>query len=61
MITNSGAYEDKDTVERSLKGLSTDTKPTGTYDGKKIANGSTFMEIDTKTLYYYDAASETWV
>ena len=45
----------------SLEGLSTDTKPTGTYNGEQIANGSTFMELDTKTLYFYDEANDTWV
>lgn len=34
--------------------LSTDTKPT-TY-----GNGSMLMEMDTSTLYMYDAENETW-
>lgn len=48
----------KITVE--LRGLSTDTKPTE-YDGKTINNGSTFIEIDTGKIYFYDLESETWI
>ena len=38
-------------------GLSTDTKPTGTT----IATGSTFMEVDTGSVYFYNEANQTWV
>lgn len=41
-------------------GLSSDTKPTETYNGDPIKNGSSFFEMDTKTIYFYDAASKTW-
>lgn len=34
--------------------LSTDTKPTD------VANGSRLLEIDTSTLYLYDAANRVW-
>ena len=40
-------------------GLSTDTKPTGSY-----ATGSEFFEVDTGTTYYYDEdgdAGSEWV
>lgn len=43
---------DKSMVE--YKGLSTDTKPAA-------ANGSSFLEMDTGDMYYYDADNETWV
>lgn len=36
-------------------GLSTDDKPSG------YATGSVFFEVDTKTVYFYDEESETWV
>ena len=42
-----------------LRGLSTDTKPTE-IDGKKIGNGSVFIEIDTGTFYFYDLDNEQW-
>ena len=45
----------------SFKGLSTDTKPTGTYGGVEIENGSSFLEMDTKDLTFYDEASSSWV
>lgn len=41
--------------EIELRGLSTDTKPTN-----DIANGTTFIEIDTGKIYLYDAENELW-
>ena len=42
----------KDDVTNKLKfdGLSTDTKPTGTFNGMKIVNGSSFFEMDTQEI-----------
>lgn len=45
----------------SFKGLSTDSKPTGTYAGKAIANGSTFFEMDNQTVYFYDGGTNAWL
>lgn len=59
MITNSIGYQDA--VKFELNGLSTDTKPTGTFAGKPIANGSTFFEMDTQNVKFYDAENNTWV
>lgn len=42
-----------------LRGLSTDEKPTE-INGKKVDNGSTFIEIDTGKLYFYDLENEEW-
>ena len=50
-----------DTFEFSFSGLSSDTKPTGTYEDMKIANASSFFEIDTQELKFYDEEGETWV
>jgi hypothetical protein len=36
-------------------GLSTDDKPT-----ENIGNGSIFIEIDTKKIYFYDEENSTW-
>lgn len=47
--------------EFSFKGLSTDTKPTVTWEDTQIANGSSFMEMDTKSLKFYDEATDSWV
>ena len=59
MITNDIGYQNA--IKVNLNGLSTDTKPTGTYEGKKIANGSTFFEMDTQTVKFYDAENDVWV
>lgn len=49
--------ETKITVE--LRGLSTDEKPTE-VNNKTIDNGSTFIEIDTGKIYFYDLENEQW-
>lgn len=42
-----------------LRGLSTDTKPIE-FNGKKIDNGSTFIEIDTGNIFVFDLENEEW-
>lgn len=37
-------------------GLSSDPKPSGAY-----LTGSTFLEIDTSNVYFYDEESEAWL
>ena len=39
----------------AFKGLSTDTKPAD------ATNGSSFLEMDTGDMYYWDADSEAWI
>lgn len=46
-------------VSTELRGLSTDTKPTE-IAGKKVDNGSVFIEIDTGKLFLYDLENEEW-
>ena len=36
-------------------GLSTDNKPT-----ENVGNGSIFIEINTKKIYFYDEENSTW-
>lgn len=36
-------------------GLSTDTKPT-----EDVENGTSFIEIDTSKIYFFDAEAQTW-
>ena len=48
-----------DYILAELRGLSTDDKPTA-IDELKIANGSTFIEIDTGKIYFYDLENELW-
>ena len=58
-----------DTVEKidgdnyftgELRGLSTDTPKPTEIDGKKVGNGSVFIEIDTQKLFFYELDSEEW-
>lgn len=49
------------TYEFAFKGLSGDTKPTNVYDNMAIANGSTFLEMDTQSLKFYNEEAGTWV
>ena len=44
-----------------MYGKSTDEKPTRTYEGEDIGNGSTFYEMDTHTVYMYDEEDHTWI
>ena len=43
-----------------LRGKSTDTKPTGSFGGYIIGNGSSFFEIDTFDLFMFDGEAQTW-
>lgn len=60
MITYSGTSNNA-AYRFEFTGKSTDTKPTDEYDGVKILNGSTFLEMDTKKVLFYDAEAEEWV
>lgn len=42
-------------------GLSTDTKPTETYEGTEIMNGSSFFEMDNQAVKFYDETSKNWI
>lgn len=53
--------KDDTTNELSFKGLSTDTKPTVNYNSLKITNGSSFFQMDTQEVYFYDEATESWL
>lgn len=45
----------------SFKGLSGDTKPTVKWGSSPILNGSTFLEMDTQEVYFYDGGTDTWL
>lgn len=53
--------KDDTTNELSFKGLSTDTKPTVKYNDLKIINGSTFFEMDTQQVFFYDGDTDDWL
>jgi hypothetical protein len=52
--------EDETIIYGELRGLSTDTKPTDEYKGKKIGNGCVFIEINTGKIFFFDGDSKTW-
>lgn len=61
MIT---AFRTEGTEEKGkfeFDGLSTDEKPTGTFEGTEIMNGSSFFEMDNQDVMFYDEASQSWV
>ena len=58
-IENTKIKSDGNYISAELRGLSTDEKPTQ-VDGKKIDNGSIFLEINTGKLFFYDLDSQTW-
>lgn len=43
-----------------LMGLSTDEKPSS-INGGDIINGSSFIEMDTQEIYFYDEENSSWV
>ena len=43
-----------------LEGLSTDTKPTGEFDGLSIQNGSEYTEVDTGKKFLFDYDNAIW-
>lgn len=48
--------EDGKQIVGQYVGLSTDNKPT-----EDIGNGSIFIEIDTKKIYFYDEENSQWL
>ena len=45
----------------AFQGLSSDTKPTVTYDGYELMNSSSFFELDNQEVYFYDGDSQSWL
>ena len=58
-VRNNKIEPDETKITVELRGLSTDTKPTE-ISNKTIDNGSTFIEIDTGKIYFYDLENEEW-
>lgn len=44
-----------------LVGMAADEKPTGSYQNRRIQNGSSFLEMDTGTVYCYNAEEDSWI
>ena len=54
MVTvNNKTANNTGTAAFELLGLSTDTKPTGTFSGYRVGENSVFLELDTGDLFYF--------
>ena len=60
MVTYTGVSKTNDDYVYTFHGLSTDDKPT-LEQFPEMKNGSKFIEMDTKTLSYWDAENEDWI
>lgn len=60
MVTYEIQHINNERAKFSFYGLSTDSKPTGKYQSIEIANGSTFLEIDTHKIKFYDEEGAQW-
>ena len=58
-LTKIGEHTNAPVLE--LCGLSSETKPIDFYEGYPILTGSTFWEIDTGTIFAYNAEAQTWI
>lgn len=56
---NSITRKGMETKEMELRGKSTDTKPTE-IDNEVITNGTTFIEIDTGSVFVFDEDNQEW-
>ena len=48
-------------VRFDLCGLSSDSKPFPNFGKRMIANGSSFIEMDTGSLYFFDEDGQNWL
>ena len=60
MVTFTGVSKTNSDYQYDFEGLSTDEKPT-LADYPNMKNGSSFFELDTKKIYFWDATNEIWV
>lgn len=61
MVTATRLDGNNEIATFGFKGLQADTKPTGTWEGTIIRNGSSFFEMDTQEVYFYDGDAKTWL
>ena len=60
MVTESSVIKTNDDYKYSFEGLSTDVKPL-IADYPDMKNGSTFLEMDSTKLWFYDQEHDAWV
>lgn len=61
MITMTNCTSSTDGHILELAGKSTDTKPTETFNGFTIGNGSTFTEMNTTKVFMFDGEAHEWL
>lgn len=62
MAVTLNRYGSKDNrLPADLWGNSTDEKPLEEWEGIAIENGSTFVEIDTGEVFFFDKENKRWV
>ena len=64
MVTLEKSGNNYDRQVQDIRCLSTDTKPlnaTGGLNGDYLENGATIFEMDTSTLYMFDAENDAWI
>lgn len=52
---------DVENGKAKLYGKSTDTKPTISFKGVALTNSSTFFEMDTQEVFFYDGDTNSWL
>lgn len=60
MISYTGNSKTENDYKYDFEGLSTDQKPT-LEEFADMGNGSSFLEMDTKKIYFYDADNNQWI
>ena len=45
----------------SFNGLSSDTKPGEKYQNNTVENGSSFFELNTGKVYFWDRSGKAWL
>ena len=60
MITYTGKPKTEQYNQYDFMGLSTDVKPT-VEDYPDLRNGSSFLEMDTRKIFFFDAENHKWV
>ena len=61
MVRANMHYSSSIVEQYDFTGKSTDEKPSGTFEGKQIWQGSTFAEMDTGKIFMYSEEDEDWI
>lgn len=61
MAVTSETLNPNSAVPLALRGKSTDTKPIDFFEGTPIYNMTSFFEVDTGNIFFFDAETQTWI